>query len=89
MTKCTFCGKDERPHKGIHVIKNSGNIHYFCSSKCRKNSEKLKRDKRKIRWTEAFHITREKARARAKSEKEKKENADKEDTPKAKKKVKK
>jgi large subunit ribosomal protein L24e len=66
MTKCVFCGKDENPHNGSHLIKNSGTIDYFCSNKCRKNSLKLKRDKRKIRWTEAFHITREKARKRAK-----------------------
>ncbi|MBU0760400.1 MAG: 50S ribosomal protein L24e [Nanoarchaeota archaeon] len=71
MTKCTFCGKESHPSKGTHVIKNSGTVNYFCSSKCRANSEKLKRDKRKIRWTEAFHITREKARAREAEPKEK------------------
>lgn len=65
MTKCTFCGKDENPHKGLHLIRNTGTINYFCSSKCRKNTLKLHRDKRKIRWTSAFHETREKARARA------------------------
>lgn len=67
MTKCIFCGKDEQPHKGVHLIMNSGTVKYFCSSKCRKNSQDLFRDKRKIRWTEAFHETREKARARAKA----------------------
>jgi len=66
MPKCVFCGKDENPHKGLNLIRNSGTVDYFCSSKCRNNSVKLKRDKRKIRWTEAFHITREKARARLK-----------------------
>lgn len=66
MTKCVFCGKDELPHKGVHVIKNIGTINYFCSKKCRQNATKLHRDKRKIRWTEAFHITREKARAKLK-----------------------
>ena len=72
MTKCVFCGIDENPFKGIHVIGNDGNVNYFCSSKCRKNSN-LKRDKRRVRWTEAFHTTREKARARAaeRAEKEK------------------
>jgi ribosomal protein L24E len=69
MTKCVFCGKDERTHKGTHVVKNTGIVSFFCSNKCRINAGKLKRDKRKIRWTEAFHITREKARARAKAEK--------------------
>ncbi len=71
MTKCTFCGREENTFRGIHLIKNNGIVSYFCSSKCRKNSEKLKRDKRKIRWTEAFHVTREKARAREAESKEK------------------
>jgi len=71
MTKCTFCGKEKDPHKGLHLIKNLGSIQFFCSSKCRKNSQNLHRDKRKIRWTEAFHETREKARARAKAATEK------------------
>jgi len=62
MTKCSFCGKEERAFKGIHLIKNTGVIAYFCSSKCQKNSIKLKRDKRKLKWTEAFHTTRRKFR---------------------------
>jgi large subunit ribosomal protein L24e len=69
MTKCVFCGKDETPFKGQHLIKNAGVVDYFCSSKCRNNSIKLKRDKRKVRWTEAFHITRGKARKREKEAK--------------------
>jgi|SRR3989338_1596527 len=67
MTKCFFCGKEEYAHKGVHLIRNTGVVQFFCSSKCRKNSIKLKRDKRKIRWTNAFHETREKARERAKA----------------------
>ncbi len=66
MVKCTFCGKDERIHKGVHLIKNDGEVSYFCSSKCNANAIKLGRDKRKIRWAEAFHVTREKAAVRAK-----------------------
>jgi len=71
MVKCTFCGKEESPHKGIHLIKNIGVVAYYCSSKCRKNAEKLGRDKRKVRWTEAFHVTRNKAMAKAAAQKEK------------------
>lgn len=51
MTKCTFCGKEEQPFKGVHLICNDGTISYFCSSKCRKNSLKLRRDKKKLKWT--------------------------------------
>ena len=73
MTKCIFCGKEEYPFKGIHVIKNTGAVNYFCSSKCRKNALKLRRDKRKLKWAEAFHLAREKTRAKEKVEvKEKK-----------------
>ena len=71
--KCVFCGKDEESFKGTHLVTNEGNVLYYCSSKCRKNSLKLKRDRRKVRWTEAFHETRNKARdkERIKSEAEK------------------
>jgi large subunit ribosomal protein L24e len=67
MVKCSFCGKDEDSFKGVHLIKNDGSVIYFCSSKCKANQIKLKRDKRKIRWTEAFHEKREKARAKLKA----------------------
>lgn len=66
MTKCVFCGKEEHGHKGVHLIRNIGVVDFYCSSKCRKNSMKLKRDKRKLKWTEAFHTTREKSRAKTK-----------------------
>ena len=54
MTKCNFCGKDEYAFRGVHLFKNDGSIAYFCSSKCRLNALKLKRDKRRIGWTEAY-----------------------------------
>ena len=54
MVKCSFCGKEEYAFRGVHLIKNDGTISYFCSSKCRFNVLKLGRDKRKVRWTEAF-----------------------------------
>jgi large subunit ribosomal protein L24e len=64
MVKCSFCGREEHESKGVNVIHNDGNVSYFCSKKCRMNALKLKRDKRKIRWSEAFHEKREKARAK-------------------------
>ena len=72
MVKCFFCGKDESPHKGLHLIRNEGSIIYFCSSKCRKNTLNLKRDKRRIKWTEAFHVSREKAMVKEAAEQESK-----------------
>ena len=54
MVKCVFCGKEEQPFRGVHYIRNDGVVQYFCSAKCRKNLLKLGRDKRKIKWTEAY-----------------------------------
>lgn len=65
MTKCFFCGREQESFRGLHFIKNDGSVDYFCSSKCRKNALHLKRDKRKMRWAEAFHETRAKAAKRA------------------------
>ncbi|MDP3881953.1 MAG: hypothetical protein Q8Q31_03705 [Nanoarchaeota archaeon] len=54
MVKCAFCGKEDHYHKGVHLIKNDGSINYLCCSKCRRNSLNLKRDKRRVMWTEAY-----------------------------------
>jgi len=69
MVKCVFCGKDEHASKGLHLITNAGDVKYFCSSKCQRNSLNLKRDRRKVRWTEAFHLARGKARDKAEAAK--------------------
>lgn len=62
---------------GVHLITNTGQIQYYCSSKCRKNALKLRRDKRKLKWTEAYRIAREKAKAKqAKHSAVKKEEAE-------------
>lgn len=63
MVKCFFCGREEEPFKGIHLIKNDGSIQYFCSSKCRKNFLKLKRDRRTLKWTQAYRLEQEKNKA--------------------------
>ena len=67
MVKCHFCGKDEYAFKGIHLIRNDGSVWYFCSSKCRLNSLKLKRDKRRVRWTEAYREKEVEARRKQKT----------------------
>lgn len=64
MAKCIFCGVEQPDFKGTFLIKNDGTTVYYCSTKCRKNHLKLKRDKRKLKWTEAFHLTREKKRGK-------------------------
>lgn len=64
MVKCVFCGKEEHYFKGINLIGNDGNVNFFCSGKCRKNALKLKRDKRKLKWTEAHTTERHKTIAK-------------------------
>ena len=75
MVKCAFCGREEDSFKGVHLIRNDGNVDYFCSGKCRKSTVKLHRDKRTIKWTESYRIalakSTEKARvAKVKSDEE-------------------
>lgn len=64
MVKCVFCGRDEQHFKGVHLIKNDGSVNYFCSSKCRRNALKLKRDKRRLKWASAYGEEKTKAAAR-------------------------
>lgn len=47
MSKCSHCGKEYEPSRGVTFVKTDGTIFYFCSSKCRKT---LLMGKRKVRW---------------------------------------
>jgi len=49
MPKCSFCKQNYEFPKGTTVVQKDGNARYFCSSKCRKNSE-MGRDNRKVKW---------------------------------------
>lgn len=75
MVKCSFCGREEHSFIGIHLINNDGTVSFFCSSKCRKNTLKLRRDRKRQKWTEAYRIARDKsiADAHKKAEVEKSE----------------
>ncbi len=50
MPRCSFCKKNYEFPLGLTLVLNDGNILYFCSSKCRKNQLKLKRDNKKVNW---------------------------------------
>ncbi|MGD8505837.1 MAG: 50S ribosomal protein L24e [Candidatus Bathyarchaeota archaeon] len=52
--RCSFCGQDFPAGTGILFVRNDGSLLWFCSSKCRKNSTKLHRDARKLKWTKYF-----------------------------------
>lgn len=58
LAKCSFCGVEQEDFYGSYLIKNDGTIQYYCSQKCIKNTFKLGRDRRKLKWTMAFHEAR-------------------------------
>ncbi|MCS7140178.1 MAG: 50S ribosomal protein L24e [Candidatus Nezhaarchaeota archaeon] len=47
---CTFCGRSIPVGTGIMYVKNDGSLLYFCSSKCKKNVVKLRRNPTKVKW---------------------------------------
>ncbi len=49
MPVCWFCKKNYEFPRGITVVQRDGSVRYFCSSKCRKNSE-MGRNNRKVDW---------------------------------------
>jgi large subunit ribosomal protein L24e len=50
--KCSFCGGALQAGFGTMFVRGDGSILWFCSSKCRKSLLHLKRDPRKLKWTE-------------------------------------
>lgn len=52
--KCAFCGHEFPRGTGMMYVRGDGAILWFCSSKCRKNALKLKRDARKLKWTDYY-----------------------------------
>lgn len=47
MTKCTYCGQNYEPPKGLTLVESiSGKIKSFCSSKCRKNALMARKKKK-------------------------------------------
>ncbi|MBI4173130.1 MAG: 50S ribosomal protein L24e [Candidatus Aenigmarchaeota archaeon] len=53
IPKCSFCGGKLPATAGKMLVKNDGRLFYFCSAKCERNFL-LKRDSKKVRWTQAF-----------------------------------
>jgi len=53
MPNCSFCDNPVTKGTGMIFIKKDGTIFNFCSSKCRKNTLKLKREGRRQKWTVA------------------------------------
>lgn len=51
---CWFCGEEVKPGTGIMYVKADGTIMWFCSSKCRKNALKLRRNPRHVKWSKKY-----------------------------------
>lgn len=57
MPRCSFCKKTYEFPRGLTLILNDGNILYFCSSKCRRNQLKLRRDSKKVNWVKKSGVS--------------------------------
>jgi len=49
MPVCSFCKNGYQFPRGTTVIQKDGSVKYYCSSKCRKNSE-MGRLSKKVEW---------------------------------------
>ncbi|MFH1399518.1 MAG: 50S ribosomal protein L24e [Candidatus Woesearchaeota archaeon] len=52
--KCSFCGTTIERGTGKIFVRTSGKLLYFCSRKCEKNTLKLGRKPRLVKWTQEF-----------------------------------
>jgi large subunit ribosomal protein L24e len=52
--KCSYCGKEIQPGRGMLFVQRAGSVLYFCSNKCKKSQLVLKRDPKKLKWTERY-----------------------------------
>ena len=50
---CIFCGETLMKGRGKMIVKTTGQVVYYCSSKCQKNHA-LKRDGKKAKWTKKY-----------------------------------
>ena len=49
MVTCSFCKENYEFPKGTTVVQKDSSVRYYCSSKCRKNSE-MGRLNKKVKW---------------------------------------
>ena len=65
MPVCTFCKNTYEFPKGTTVVQKDGSVRYYCSSKCRKNME-MGRLNKKVKWVKKSDVIKaEKARYEA------------------------
>lgn len=49
MPVCSFCKNAYEFPKGVTVVQKDSSVRYYCSSKCRKNME-MGRQNKKVKW---------------------------------------
>tara|TARA_Y100000310_G_scaffold293467_1_gene323052 strand:- start:1959 stop:2150 length:192 start_codon:yes stop_codon:yes gene_type:complete len=49
MPVCSFCKNNYEFPNGTTVVQKDGSLRYYCKSKCRKNSE-MGRVNKKVKW---------------------------------------
>ncbi|MCG3215596.1 MAG: 50S ribosomal protein L24e [Candidatus Heimdallarchaeota archaeon] len=52
--KCSYCGKEIDPGCGMLFVQRTGSVLQFCSNKCKKSQLYMKRDPKKLKWTERY-----------------------------------
>lgn len=71
MPVCSFCKNAYEFPKGTTVVQKDSSVRYYCSSKCRKNSE-MGRLSKKVKWIRKSDVIKtEKAKHAAKQSKKK------------------
>jgi large subunit ribosomal protein L24e len=78
MARCSFCRGNIERGTGTMYVMNDGKIFRFCSMKCQKNTLKLRRLPRFLKWTGAFEKTEPAKKESSKKEAIKKEPSKKE-----------
>jgi len=58
MPVCWFCKNSYEFPKGISVVQKDGSVRYYCASKCRKNAE-MGRNNRKVNWVRKSDVVKE------------------------------
>ena len=65
MPVCSFCKKSYEFPKGTTVVQKDSSVKYYCSSKCRKNLE-MGRFNKKVKWVRKSDVVKaEKAKKEA------------------------
>lgn len=76
MPVCTFCKNAYEFPRGTTVVQKDGNVKFYCSSKCRKNNE-MKRDNKKVKWIRKSDIVKQEKAKKEESKQKLKETQEK------------